>query len=104
MSRFVAALPIGSLREGIIAPAMAEGVYVALYMIDGRLYCTEDVCTHEDNPLSDGGFVDGEEVECSYHGARFNVTDGRVTQSPAIYPLRTYPVEVRDEVIYVDVG
>jgi p-cumate 2,3-dioxygenase ferredoxin subunit len=101
---FVPVMPLGDLQEGYVSPAYVNGVYIALYVIDGVAYCTDDVCTHEDNLLSEGGYVEGDEVECSYHGARFNVKTGEVTQQPARFALRTYPTEVREGLVYVAVS
>ena len=101
---FVPVMRLDALREGYVSPAYVNGVYIALYLIEGVTYCTDDVCTHEDNLLSEGGYVEGDEVECAYHGARFNVKTGYVTQSPASYALRTYPTEVRDGLVYVAVS
>ena len=101
MSEFVPALPLESLKEGDVVPARLNGHLLALYLVDGQPYCTDDVCTHEDNLLSDGGFVDGDEVECAWHGARYNLKTGEVTRLPASFPIRTYPVEVRDGMVYV---
>jgi len=41
---------------------------------------------------------------CMYHGARFDACTGARKALPAIRPVRSYPAEVRDGDIYVDVG
>lgn len=76
---------------------------VAVFLVGDRLYATDDTCTHGDASLCDG-FLDGEEVECPFHSGRFNVTTGAATQFPATDPLRTYPVLVQGDVVYVDVA
>ena len=101
MPDFLPVAPLASLREGWVVSARVKDVPVALYLVVGEPLCTEDRCTHEDNFLSDGGYVEDDEVECAYHGARFNVRTGGPARYPASYPLRTFPVRVRDGQVYV---
>jgi len=75
-------------------------VPVAIWRVDGSLYATADTCTHEEASLSEGDLWD-EVIECPLHGAQFDVRTGKVLSLPAIFPLPTYPVEVRDGGIYV---
>ena len=50
------------------------------------------------------GYVDGDEVECAYHGARFNIRTGQATRLPAPSSIQSYPVQVREGYIYVRLG
>lgn len=72
-----------------------EGRFVAVYDVAGERYAIEDVCTHDGNPLSDGP-VEGHEVICPRHGARFCLRTGVALSPPAYEPVSTFPVEVRD--------
>jgi len=55
------------------------GEYAVLVVnVDGEYYAIEDVCTHDGNELSDGDLV-GHTVECSRHGARFDLRTGKGT-------------------------
>ena len=51
---------------------------------DGRPFALRDLCPHRGMPLSAGHF-DGAEIECCYHGWRFN-TEGRCTAIPSLVP------------------
>jgi 3-phenylpropionate/trans-cinnamate dioxygenase ferredoxin subunit len=82
---------------------MADGIPVALVNVDGALCALRDQCSHEDLPLSDGE-LDGGDVVCMYHGARFDACTGARKALPAVRAVQTYPVEIRDGEIYVDVG
>jgi len=73
---------------------------IVLVNVDGDFYALEDRCSHQDYPLSDGE-LEGTRLECIYHGARFDVCSGRAVQLPAIRPVRTFEVEVRDGDVYV---
>ena len=75
---------------------------IVLVNVDGDLYALEDRCTHQDYPLSDGE-LEGDCFECIYHGARYDVRTGRAVQLPAIRPVKTFEVEVRDGDVYVQV-
>jgi nitrite reductase/ring-hydroxylating ferredoxin subunit len=101
LTEFVPVLPLEAMVEGQVVGAQVNGRFVALYLLEGQPYCTEDVCTHEFTSLSESGSVDGEEVECGEHGARFNIKTGEVTRSPASGPIRTFAVEVRDGQVFV---
>ena len=74
---------------------------IALFNCDGTYYATDDTCTHEEASLSDG-WLDGTEISCPLHGAVFDVTTGAVLCLPAIRPLRTYPVRVEGDDIFVE--
>ena len=75
---------------------------IVLANIDGDLYALENRCSHQDLPLSDGE-LDGDRLECLYHGARFDVCTGKAVGLPAIKPVGTYPVELRGQEIYVQI-
>jgi MocE subfamily Rieske [2Fe-2S] domain protein len=76
---------------------------VAIYRAKGQFYATQDVCTHERAYLSDGVVVDCV-VECPFHQGRFDIPTGRALGAPVTVPLRTFPVEVVDGRIYVQIG
>jgi len=78
-----------------------DGVLVVLVNLDGRLYAIEDVCTHDGGPLGEGK-LDGCELICPRHGARFDVRTGAATRMPAIEPAPTYEVRVEDDVVLIE--
>src|SRR5436305_7729202 len=73
---------------------------VAIWNVNGKIYATSDVCSHEETSLSDGDLW-GEVVECPLHGAQFDVRTGEALTLPAVVPIPTYPVKIEDGVIYV---
>ena len=50
-----------------------DDIPVALFNVNGEFFAIEDVCTHDGGPLAEGE-LDGDQIECPRHGARFNVT------------------------------
>ena len=93
---------VDEIPEGKVKVVEVNGVHIALCNYAGQIYAIDDVCTHDRGPLGQGELV-GNEIECPRHGARFDVTSGRVTRLPAVRPIRTYPVRVSDGRVSVDV-
>ena len=97
---------VGSLDEcpvGQLAAVMAGDQPIVLANVDGRICALDDQCSHEAFPLSDGE-IEGGDLVCIYHGARFDACTGARKALPAVLPVRSYPVEVRDGDVYVDIG
>jgi 3-phenylpropionate/trans-cinnamate dioxygenase ferredoxin subunit len=76
---------------------------IGLYSLNGRYYGLEDVCPHAYALLSQG-FVDGEEIECPLHGAKFHIPTGKCTKEPADRDLARYEVRVEGGRLFVKVG
>jgi 3-phenylpropionate/trans-cinnamate dioxygenase ferredoxin subunit len=78
---------------------------IAVYRLNDGYYATEDTCTHAQASLA-AGDVDVEEctVECPYHGSLFDVRSGHVLSLPATKPVKTFPISVVDDEVFVDVG
>ena len=76
---------------------------IALYKISDSIYATDDICTHEFASLSEG-FVDGDVIECWLHRARFHIPSGKVVEPPATEDLRTFPVKVVGDHVYVEIS
>lgn len=88
--------------SGCVHAVTPNGERVVVARWGDEIFALEDQCSHQDFPLSDGSVDDGE-IECIFHGAKFDLRTGRATQLPAIKPVKTYPVEIRDDGIYVQV-
>jgi len=73
---------------------------VGIYALGGSYYALEDVCPHAYALLSQG-FVDGEEIECPLHGAKFNIRTGKCTKEPADRDLATYEVRLEGGRLFV---
>jgi 3-phenylpropionate/trans-cinnamate dioxygenase ferredoxin subunit len=77
-----------------------EDRFVALCNVDGEFYAFEDVCTHQFAHLTEGG-LEGGEIKCPLHGARFDVKTGQPKSLPAVKPVPTHEVKVEDGHVYV---
>ena len=80
----------------------AEGQKVALFDVQGEIFALSDTCTHRGGPLSEGD-LEGTEVTCPWHGARFDVRTGAVLGPPAAIGVKSYPVKVTGKDILVEV-
>lgn len=73
------------------------GVDIAVFHTeDGGFYALDDTCTHETASLADG-WIEGTEVECPVHSARFCLKSGTALCMPATVDARTHRIEVADE-------
>jgi 3-phenylpropionate/trans-cinnamate dioxygenase ferredoxin subunit len=80
-----------------------DGEKIVLVKVEDEVYAFQDRCSHRDFPLSSGR-LDGDQIECAWHGARFDVTTGKALSLPAIKAIRTYEVKVVNGDVYVDIG
>jgi 3-phenylpropionate/trans-cinnamate dioxygenase ferredoxin component len=67
--------------------------------IDGDIHALEDKCTHQDFELNPGK-LEGAEIECVLHGARFDVRTGEALCAPAYTAVPKFPVLIQDDIIY----
>ena len=103
MGRWV---PVAEAREcpvGQLKGVTADGTEIVLANFEGSIYAVADKCSHEEFPLSDGE-LEGDEILCIYHGARFDCKTGKNLCIPATRPVKSFPVEVRAGQIYIDVS
>lgn len=91
------------LPEGELLAVEARDLKIVLANVEGAVYALLDRCTHQDLPLS-AGFLEGDRLECTWHGAQFDVCSGRALSLPAIRPVRVFQTDVRGSDIYVDVS
>jgi len=73
---------------------------VALFHVGGKFYALDDVCTHDGGPLAEGE-LDGCEIICPRHGARFDIRDGRALTMPATAPTTRHEVKVEGGEVFV---
>jgi 3-phenylpropionate/trans-cinnamate dioxygenase ferredoxin subunit len=74
---------------------------VALIRTGDGVYAVEDVCSHEEYPLSEG-WVEDHTIECALHGSRFDLVTGNPDSPPALRPVQTFPVRVDGDDVLVD--
>lgn len=92
----------GELKTGTMKSVTINGKAVLLCHIEEGYYAIEDLCTHEDYPLN-LGCLKGNEIECSLHGACYNIKTGEPTAEPGEIPLKTFPVHIKGNDILIEV-
>jgi 3-phenylpropionate/trans-cinnamate dioxygenase ferredoxin subunit len=92
---YVAVATTDEIPNGTRKLLEVDGRAIAVFNIAGTYYCIADVCSHDDGPVAEGE-LDGTEIECPRHGARFDVRSGKVLSFPAIVDIPAYPVRVED--------
>ena len=63
-------------------------------------FAIEDICTHDGAPLT-GGEIEGDEIICPRHGARFCLRTGEAMSPPAYEPVRVFETKIEDGRLWV---
>jgi ethylbenzene dioxygenase ferredoxin component len=69
-------------------------------LTDG-IFITDDTCTHGSASLSEG-YLEGDVIECPFHGGAFDIRTGEPTAFPCAEALRTYAAIIQDGFIYIE--
>ena len=97
--RVALAAPLGPGDRETLRIADTE---VLVCRIRGDYVAVSNRCPHAAWPL-DREPIEGPEIVCTLHGARFDLRDGCPTAGPTSKSLATYPIELRDGELYVRV-
>ncbi len=73
---------------------------IAVFNLDGAFYAIDDTCTHGQASLCEG-FVENGVVECPFHAGTFDVRSGKALSLPAEDAVKTYPVQIEGDRVYV---
>lgn len=99
MSNYIAVAKTTEVQPGQMKSFEVNEHSILIANWAGTFFATQDLCTHDNGTLADGELVDGE-IECPRHGAHFDLQTGRATL-PAPIPIKTFPVKVEGEMIFV---
>jgi 3-phenylpropionate/trans-cinnamate dioxygenase ferredoxin subunit len=75
---------------------------LAIARHEDEVFALQDLCSHAAVALSEGEVEDCR-IECWLHGSHFDLRTGKPTSFPATEPVATFPVEIREGDVYVDV-
>ena len=89
------------LKPGGFAVAETDELLVAVFNVAGSYYAIEDICTHDGEELT-GGPIEGDQIICPRHGARFCIRTGKALTPPAYEDVRTFAVRVCDGLVEVE--
>ncbi|WP_439687792.1 Ferredoxin subunit of nitrite reductase or a ring-hydroxylating dioxygenase [Cupriavidus oxalaticus] len=100
---WIEAALLSSIPQDDVIAVAVQGKEIALYGVDGDVYATDNVCTHGHARLCDG-FLEGHEIECPLHQGRFDIRNGAAMCAPLTEGIRTYPVRIEGDKVYLDLG
>ena len=101
-SNFVKVANLSELAEGKPKAVKVEGQSVALFQHNGCVYATDNQCPHMGYPLTRGRVRNGV-LTCDWHGWSYDMGGGGCFTG-GCDDLATFPVDVRNGSIYIDVG
>ncbi|MBK5231849.1 MAG: non-heme iron oxygenase ferredoxin subunit [Thermoleophilia bacterium] len=100
----ISVCPVSELAPGERKIVEHEGEPIAVFNCEGEFFAIEDRCSHDDGPLAEGEWdCAARTVECPRHGSLFDLRTGKPKTLPAFQPVRTFPVEITDETIILEV-
>jgi len=79
-----------------------DGESIVLFKIAEAFFAIADLCSHDDGPVAEGE-LEGHEVICPRHGARFDLHTGKALTLPAVVDIPAYPVRVEDGEVLVGI-
>ena len=77
-----------------------DGTQIVVFNLGGEYFAIEDLCTHDGGQLT-GGTVEGDQIVCPRHGARFCIRTGEALTAPAYEPTARFPVRVENGEVQV---
>jgi nitrite reductase/ring-hydroxylating ferredoxin subunit len=100
--RLVRAASLAELREAERLVTSVGSHTIVLFLVGDRVHAVDNRCPHMGFPLHRGSVADGI-LTCHWHHARFDLCTGGTFDQFAD-DLRTFPVELRDGEVWVDVS
>jgi 3-phenylpropionate/trans-cinnamate dioxygenase ferredoxin component len=95
-TRYVRVGRASDVPEGRAEVFDVEDRKIAVFRFEDGFYAIEDICTHDGGPLAEGE-IEGHEVICPRHGARFDIRTG----AALTLPVESYPVRVDGNELYI---
>ena len=74
---------------------------IVLLRVGDQLRAYQGECPHAGAPLAEGALCDGRLI-CPWHKAAYRIEDGALCEPPSLDSLKRYPLELRDDEVWVD--
>ena len=81
MDKYITVASVSEISPGTGRTVEVEGVWIAVFNLDGTFYAIDNACPHAGGPLGEGKLC-GTEVECPWHGWKFSVVSGERVGNP----------------------
>ena len=101
--KWIDAGPTAELHDGEAISIPVGRRMIAVVRSGEEYFAIEDVCTHDGAELT-GGNVEGTEIICPRHGARFCLRTGQALSPPAYEPVRVFETKISDGRLWVRSG
>ena len=100
MVNWIDAGPTSALQDGSAVSLPVGRRSIAVARSGDEFFAVEDVCTHDGAELA-GGPVEGAQIICPRHGARFCLRTGEALTPPAYEPIRVFATKIADGRLWV---
>ncbi|MCA4965644.1 apoptosis inducing factor family protein [Pseudomonas sp. Y24-6] len=77
------------------------GTKIVLLRVGDQLRAYQGECPHAGAPLAEGALCNGRLI-CPWHKAAYRMEDGALCEPPALDSLKRYPLQMRDDQVWVD--
>jgi 3-phenylpropionate/trans-cinnamate dioxygenase ferredoxin subunit len=91
---------VSEIETGKCKVVDIDDALIAVYKLNGGFFAIEDICTHDGGELASGE-VEGDEVICPRHGARFCIRNGKALTAPAYEDVHCFPVRIENNMVQV---
>ena len=108
---------IGEVPKGKALIKEVNGISVGVFYEDGKAYAVRNLCPHKQAPICKGSLcgtmlpsqpeefvfgLEGKVLKCPWHGWEFDIQSGDALFGISQRKVKTYPVEIKDGMIYVE--
>lgn len=100
MSDFVRVCSVSDIPDPGKAVFEVNDCFIVVFHVDGKFYALEDRCTHDGGALGEGT-LEGTQIVCPRHGARFDIRTGEALTMPAVTDTPSYEIRVEGENVLV---
>jgi nitrite reductase/ring-hydroxylating ferredoxin subunit len=87
--------------KGVEAHVDGASVPIVLLKRGATVMAISGTCTHWGGPLAEGKLLEGDCVQCPWHGTQFRMEDGSVVQGPGTLRARTFEARIQNGTIEV---
>jgi nitrite reductase/ring-hydroxylating ferredoxin subunit len=101
IARWIAVANVEEIQEGRPIGVSVAGREVLLCRVGDRIWATDGICSHMEAFLAEGT-QDGYVITCPRHGGQFDIRTGEAIRLPAVDPIDTFPVQIRDGSVFLD--
>jgi len=102
MSEFQLACKVSEVPDPGKLLVEVDDRLVVVFRVGDKFHCLDDVCTHDDGPLSEGTLDAAAcTIACPRHGAKFDVRSGAALTMPATKPTACHEVRVEGDQVLV---